>query len=504
MKLKNLFMAAMATVAIVPAANAEHLVICGTNDVHSQVDPASDGQGGVLRHRAIFDKVRSENKNVLVVSAGDVVQGNVYFSLYGGAVEYAALDSLGYDIIIMGNHEFDNNLDSTYYFYKDVKAEKVCTNLDLSRTKMAGLFMPYTTRLYGDKRVGFIGINVSPVGLISEKNYKGMTWIEADKIADPTAKYLKEVQKCDYVVMISHIGYIPDAPGMPCDPSVARNSRYIDFIVGGHSHTVVEPGSEENVVKNLDGKPVVIGQTGRWGKVVSKYDLDLETGKVTYDLIPVDSRWDEAAKKYTAMDNWIKPYRHGVDSLMTFPVAHSARKMKKSKAPLQNWTADASLDIIRQISGIDHVDLCIMNKGGIRIDMPEGVISEGVISSMFPFDNRYIVIEVTGQQLLDALNVMAKRDGDCVSDEIRAAYNDKGDITQAKFNGRKIDPKKIYNVATIDYLANGGDHMDSFKDAKRLFVDDVKYGIRVLKYVKDLEAAGKKIDGKNEERMVKK
>ena len=87
MKLKNLFMAAMATVAIVPAANAEHLVICGTNDVHSQVDPASDGQGGVLRHRAIFDKVRSENKNVLVVSAGDVVQGNVYFSLYGCAGE---------------------------------------------------------------------------------------------------------------------------------------------------------------------------------------------------------------------------------------------------------------------------------------------------------------------------------------------------------------------------------------------------------------------------------
>ncbi len=156
------------------------------------------------------------------------------------------------------------------------------------------------------------------------------------------------------------------------------------------------------------------------------------------------------------------------------------------------------------MSGLKKVDCCIMNKGGIRINMPAGVVSEGVIGSMFPFDNRYVVLELTGQELIDALAVMAGRGGDAVSKELSATFNDKKELTSAKINGKKIDPKKIYNVATIDYLANGGDYMEPFKNAKRLWVDDEKYGVHVLQYVKDLKAAGKVIDAPDVWRMVKK
>ncbi|MBQ0069607.1 MAG: metallophosphoesterase, partial [Bacteroidales bacterium] len=239
MKFKNLFWAVLTAAFIMPAAQAEHVTIIAVNDTHSQIDPASDGMGGALRRRAIYDKVRSENKYTMTLHAGDAVQGNVYFSLYGGAVEYAAIDSLGYDAVIWGNHEMDNGIDSTYYFYKNVKAEKLSANYDFSNTKMAGLVKPYMIKTFGDKRVAVMGINVCPEGIISEKNFKGLHYLRSIDVADATAKYLKEVQKVDYVVMLSHIGYITEAPGEPNDCDVIRSSHYIDLVIGGHSHTTV-------------------------------------------------------------------------------------------------------------------------------------------------------------------------------------------------------------------------------------------------------------------------
>lgn len=504
MKIKNLIMAAVATLVLVPAVQAEHVTFIAVNDTHSQIDPANDGKGGALRRRAIYDKVRSENKYTMTLHAGDAVQGNVYFSLYGGAVEYAVIDSLGYDAVIWGNHEMDNGIDSTSFFYKNVKAELLSANYDFNNTKMAGHVKPYTIRTFGNKRVAVMGINVCPVGIVSEKNFKGLHHLPSIDVADATAKYLKEVQKVDYVVMLSHIGYISEAPNEPNDCDIVRASHYIDLVIGGHSHTTVKPGTPEATVLNADGKPITVGQNGKFGKIVATYDLDLETGAVVYKQIPVDSSWDEAAKKYVAMNEWLKPYRHGVDSLMTYPVCHSVRAMKNSGAALQNWTSDVTMEIIGKLSGIKKVDCAIMNKGGIRVDMPEGVVSEGVLSSMFPFDNRYVVLEMTGEGLLNSLKTMAGRGGDAVSKEISATFNAKGELTSAKLNGKKIDPKKLYNVATIDYLANGGDYMTDFKAAKRLWVDDVKYGMHILEYAHNLEASGKKIDAKEEWRMVKK
>jgi len=223
-----------------------------------------------------------------------------------------------------------------------------------------------------------------------------------------------------------------------------------------------------------------------------------------YKHYKVDETWDEAAKKYTAMDRWLDYYRHGVDSLMNNPLGESVRFMKNSSHALQNWVSDITMDIIKPLSGIKDVQFAIMNKGGIRTDMPEGTVTEGLLMAMFPFDNRFVVLEITGQGLLDALKVMAGRDGDAMSKELKVTYNAKGEVTSAKVGGKKVDPKKTYRLVTIDYLANGGDYMVPFKQAKRLFVDDVKYGNHVIDYVRDLSKKGKKINSTDEVRMVKK
>ena len=501
---KILTLACLCALFATPSLNAQHLLIASVNDTHSQIDPANDGKGGMARIRAVYDKLRSENENTAFIHAGDAVQGTLYFSLYKGDVEYALLDSLGYDAIIMGNHELDNGVPSLVKYYSDVKARKLTANYDLSGTPLADLFQPWWIKAVGDKRVAFFGINVNPAGLIATTNCVGLRYLDPRDVADATAKYLKEVLKVDYAVMVSHIGYDSYEPGGASDTTVIAGSHYIDLVIGGHSHTVIKPGSDMAHFPNADGRLIPIGQAGNAGKQIATWDLDLTTGDITYDLITVDKTWDEAASRYTAMNQWLTEYREGVDSIMNCPVGTSKRQLKKSGTALQNWVSDASLEIVKKLSGIKNIDCAIMNKGGIRVDMPEGSVSEGVLGSMFPFDNRYVVLEMPGSALLDCIKAMAARKGDAVSKDLRVTYNDKLEVTSAKLKGKKINPNKMYTVATIDYLANGGDYMDAMKDCKRLFVDEQKYGVHMLEYVKELEAAGKFIEASDEVRMQKK
>ena len=503
-KFRNFMLVCLCALLVVPTLNAEHLMIIAVNDTHSQVDPASDGKGGVARRRAIYDKLRADNPNTVLIHAGDAVQGTLFFSLYRGDVEYALMDTLGYDAIILGNHEFDNGMEELAAHYRNVDAVKMSANYDFSATPLDGLFQPYWIKAVGDKRVAFFGINVNPTGLIADMNCRELGYRHAPDVADATARYLKEVQGVDYAIMVSHIGYSSYEPTEPNDTLIIGHSHYIDMVISSHSHTTIEPGSGMDRIANADGKMIPIGKNGKSGKLVATYDLDLETGKIVYNHINVDASWDEAASRYTAMNQWLDHYRHGVDSIMNNPVATSARFMKNSSDAIQNWVSDASMDILKELSGIKNIDCAIMNKGGIRTDMPKGTVTEGVIGSMFPFDNRFVVLEMPGQALIESIQLMCGRGGDAVSKQLKATYNDKGQLLKATVNGKKIDPKKTYIVATIDYLANGGDYMTPMKSCKHLFVDTQKYGNHILAYVKGLQAAGKKIDAKDEVRIQKK
>lgn len=491
------------TGAFAPAL-AEHVIIISANDTHSQIDPASDGKGGVLRQLAYVDAQRKQNRYVELVHAGDAVQGTTYFSLYGGKVEYALIDSMGYDMVTLGNHEFDNGIDSLATLYNSIKHPvKLSANYDLSGTPLQG-FQPFTIKAYGNKRVGYFAVNVNPKGMIADNNYNGMRYLNAEQVAHATAEYLKETMKVDYVVMISHIGYTSEAPGEPCDSVIAAHSEDIDLIIGGHSHTVIPPNSSMSLVKNDDGRPITIGQNGRSGKLLGRYDLDLETGKIIYEHVNIDKSLDPDPEQYTTLRNWLAQYRHGVDSLMNRPVGCSKIAMTAFSDAMQNWVSDAVMQIIPAISGVKGIQFAIMNKGGIRTDMPEGTITEGLINSMFPFNNRFVVLDITGADLLEALHIMALRNGDAISRELRVTYNADGTILQAKYQGKAIKPKATYRILTIDYLANGGDYMESFKRAKRVFVDDTRYGIHMLRYIEQLTKAGKCIDSTSEKRMQRK
>ena len=332
-------------------ASAQKLTIIHTNDTHSQIDPDEEtGLGGVLRRKVLIDSIRQADKNTLLIDMGDAVQGTLYFNLYRGEVENKMINELGYDIRILGNHEFDNGVDELAKTWADTKAVALSTNYDLSGSPLAPIFKPYLIKEFDGKKVGFIAINLLPKGMISEGNYDGVEYLDALKAANSTAWHLKHNEGVDMVIALTHIGYSPSSNPVS-DVSLARASEDIDIIIGGHSHTLIDPNNTEksvpHLVADVDGdERILIAQTGKAGRMLGVINIDLETKKASSKVIPVTSRLD--AQTSPELAAVIEPYRLGVDSLMNVKVGRSAAKLDKESTEISNWVADFIRDRGRQ------------------------------------------------------------------------------------------------------------------------------------------------------------
>lgn len=258
------------------------ITILHTNDTHSRIEAvdANDakyaGMGGVANRKAYIESVRKAEKNVLLFDSGDFSQGTPYYNVFKGEVEIECMNRLGYNAGTIGNHEFDYGLDNLEDIIEDAKFPFVCTNYDFSRTGLDKLIKPYVIIKLDGIKVGVIGVGTDPEGLIQLKNYNGMKFIEPYAIAEKTARFLKKRKKCDIVICLSHLGLDCGALNGYCDRELAAQSKSIDVILGGHSHTYLEKPEK---VKNADGKIVLIMQNGKNGISVGRIDINLEKNK---------------------------------------------------------------------------------------------------------------------------------------------------------------------------------------------------------------------------------
>ena len=455
---KLLVMGALSAAAAMPAA-AEKLVMLHTNDTHSQIDPfEEDNLGGIARRKVLVDSVRANEPNVLLIDAGDMVQGSLFFTLFGGEVEERMADALGYDIRILGNHEFDNGGDSIAQWQKMSSADLIATNYDLRDSELGKIYKPYTIKEFDGKRIGFIGINRDLDGLARVGTFDGVKYNDAIRSANAAAWWLKHVEHCDAVVAVTHIGY-KVSDGID-DVTLAKSSHDIDVIIGGHSHTTIDPatekGREMGHVVNADGDTVLIAQTGKGARNLGVVEIDLETLKPSSRYLTVDKRLDSRvnADLLAALGN----FRDGVDSLNSVRVATSAVPLEQGSPELLNYVTDFVLERGREL--VPDVDLAMMNRGGLRRSLPKGDISEGQIIMMMPFYNYIDVIEIKGSDLLDAFDVTAAFGGQGVSGNVRAKVNPATKkAEEVTIDGKAIDPDRTYRLATIDYLSNGGDYM---------------------------------------------
>lgn len=226
--------------------------------------------GGYARIMGEVAQIRKQEKNVLLLDAGDFSQGTPYFNFFNGRVEVEAFNRMGYDAVTLGNHEFDNGIDTLAAVLKGAKFPILSSNYDVQNTALSGLLQPYRILLKGGLRIGIMAIGVDPKGLIIEKNYKGLLYKDAISAALEMSTFLKKEKKCDLIICLSHIGANETVAG-PNDFEMARKSSYIDVIIGGHSHTLLENTTVDNAV----GKKVVIAQMGKSGFYLGKVELEM-------------------------------------------------------------------------------------------------------------------------------------------------------------------------------------------------------------------------------------
>jgi 5'-nucleotidase len=263
-------------------AAGSRLTILHTNDVHSRLDPfpmdgsRNAGHGGVAARAALINKIRQEEEHVLLLDAGDIFQGTPYFNIFKGEPELKAMQMMGYDAVIMGNHDFDAGLENfAEKLVTHGKMPVLMSNYGFEGTAMESINQPYKIFRKGDLKIGVLGVGIELAGLVPEQLYGKTVYKDPIQHASVQANLLKQKHRCDLVVCLSHLGdrY---ADNKVSDEVLAKESADIDLIIGGHTHRFFDKPREYN---NKSGKKVLVNQVGWGGLQLGRLDFDFLGGR---------------------------------------------------------------------------------------------------------------------------------------------------------------------------------------------------------------------------------
>ena len=260
------------------AKKTKQLLILHTNDTHSCVMPLNPnladtmlaGRGGYLRRMAMINEERKKNPDLLLFDSGDFSQGSSYYTLFKGDVEVGLMNQMHYDAATIGNHEFDFGMDNMVRLFRMTTFPIVCSNYDFTGTELEGLVKPYITLRRQGVKIGVFALSPKLEGLVFTQNYGAIRYLNPSEVAQQMADLLRRQEKCDVVICISHLGW-GDVDFS--DNRMISETRGIDLVLGGHSHTYME---HLEYVDNLDGHPVPVDQNGKHGIFVGRLLLNLE------------------------------------------------------------------------------------------------------------------------------------------------------------------------------------------------------------------------------------
>ncbi|MFM2358581.1 MAG: hypothetical protein RLY16_574 [Bacteroidota bacterium] len=262
---------------------AKRLIILHTNDVHSRIEPfpmdggRNQGLGGVAARAAIIDQIRATGEQVLLLDAGDIFQGTPFFNIYKGEPEMKAMAAMGYDAVTMGNHDFDAGLDNFATQLQHVKFPVIVCNYDFTNTPMEGKTIPYRIFRKGKLKIGVTGVGIEMKGLIAENLYGNARYMSPIEHVNNVAAKLKKEEGCDMVICLSHLGYsYKEDSRRICDKILAKETEYVDLIIGGHTHTFLD---EPELVSNKIGGSVIINQVGWAGIKLGRLDYEFSKNR---------------------------------------------------------------------------------------------------------------------------------------------------------------------------------------------------------------------------------
>lgn len=255
----------------------EKITILHTNDTHSNIDPFPPNHpkypnmGGISKRFELIQKIREKEEYVLLLDSGDFFQGTPYFNKFGGILELKLMSKLGYDAATMGNHDFDGGMDGFMKAKQFADFPFLCANYDFSQTILKDQTQKNVILKKGDISIGIFGIGIELKGLVPNDKFGETQYLDPIETANTEAEYLKK-KGCDIIICLSHLGFEYNNEKVS-DRILARNTKNIHLILGGHTHTFLEQPVEEN---NLINETVIINQVGWAGLQLGRIDFHLD------------------------------------------------------------------------------------------------------------------------------------------------------------------------------------------------------------------------------------
>ena len=420
--------AAAASMAIgAPAASAcwfgdkSDVTILYTNDVHTYIDK----QSPKLTYAAIADLKQSyqnAGKDVLLVDAGDHVQGTAYGSMDEGASIIKLMNAAGYDVATPGNHEFDYGMDRAKAIMKEADFPYLsCNWVDLRTTLRVLPSVEVFVR--GGRRIAFVGVTTpetftksTPAYFMDKEQRKYIYDIQGGedgkKLYDAVQKAIDKAKLlADVVIGLGHLGVDPSSSPWTSEEVIAHTSGF-DAFIDGHSHTVME----NKQVQDASGKAVTLTQTGSYFANVGEMTIAAD-GTITTKLIPTHEGMDAGiAAMQTGWVNTVddmlgEKIAVGDSDFYVSDPATGKRRIRSAETNLGDFVADGIYTYFNEVEKL-HCDVAIMNGGGIRADVPAGDWTFKTCKQVSPFGNVACLMSVTGKQIQDALEFAARFAGE--------------------------------------------------------------------------------------------
>lgn len=467
------------------------LTILHTNDHHGRFWSNKDGEVGLAARATLINNIRSEVKNhggnVLLLDAGDVNTGIPQSDLQKAEPDFKGMGAIGYDVMALGNHEFDQPLNVILQQRDWANFPFVSANIYSKKSKER-IFPASVDKNFDDLKVTVFGLTTEDTPLKAKPgNTNGIFFTPSVEEASKLVPTLRP--KTDILIALTHIGHYPneqhgaDAPG---DVTLARKVNGIDIIVGGHTQKpLFEP--------DIQNKTIIV-QAYEWGKYVGRIDLEFLDGKLTmksYKLIPVnlkDSK--EKIKQDEKILAILKPFKEKGDKSLLTVIGSADEEFSGKREQVRMQETSLGNLVAKAFKDKFNADIGLCNSGGIRESLYPGKITMESVMTVLPFGGEIVTSQMNGQELTNYLEyiVLNLTPGSGSFPQIsgveltvdRVAKK----VSDIKVNGKNISLTQKYVLALPEFIANGGDKYPKIAYTKYGSTDGTVFGEYVSKIKK--------------------
>lgn len=453
------------------------LTILHTNDHHGRFWANRDGEYGLAARSTLIQQLKAEVEknggNVLLLDAGDVNTGVPQSDLLDAEPDFKGMAAIGYDVMAIGNHEFDQPLPIIKKQQKEwAKFPFISANIYKGKERV---FPSHITKDIQGLKVTIFGLTTEDTPKKSNpKNSKGLTFIPAVQEAKKLVPLLRP--QSDVLIALTHMGHYPDekhGADAPGDVTLARQVNGIDVIVGGHTQKpLFEPDIQNGTI---------IVQAYEWGKYVGKIDLEIVNGKAvlkSYKLIPVNLK--ESKEKIAndpKIENLLKPYKDQGDKKLSIVIGKADHELVGKREIVRTQETNLGNLVGEAFRAKFNADLSVVNSGGIRDSIYPGEITIETTQTVLPFAGEIVTAELNGDELKKYLEFVITNLGPGSGSYPQLAgvkvVIDKASnkLKSLQVNGKSVSASRKYVVALPEFIANGGDKYPALKYRKYGYVD---------------------------------